>query len=294
MILVWLGDRPIARVPPSCFSMANLSPFQEGYGSLQIFSICQPVPSGQKDDFLLTGLRRDANTAKAPGIFREDPILEDDKLKKEALLDTWTIGSHVPTNMPELHFNVIDQGHLEEFEDDAHHIESRGIRIAPEVVHFSRFADRYEYYVGEKYETRVEICMHNARVANSLRFGQLAEMWKLLAIMLDNAGTDGLTEAGPNVGNVMEFIMLPTIRSMLEERADAGDLQTCVTLCEVLQVVTQDEKVKIPNIDIELIREWYLAYIDILRDMCLFSQASHLIRNCDDPFIKALNKQSTT
>jgi hypothetical protein len=274
--------------------MANLSPFQEGYGSLQLFSICQPVPSGQKDDFLLTGLRRDSNTAKAPGMFREDPVPEDDKFKKDAMLDTWTIGSHVPTSMPELHFNVIDQGHLEEFEDDSHSIESRGIRIAPEVVHFSRFADRYEYYLGEKYESRVEICMHNARVAHSLRFGQLAEMWKLLAIMLDNSGTDGLIEAGPHVGNVMEFIMLPTIRSMLEERADAGDLQTCVTLCEVLRVVTQDEKVKIPNIDVELIREWYLAYIDILRDMCLFSQASHLIRNCDDPFIKALNKQSTT
>jgi hypothetical protein len=43
-----------------------------------------------------------------------------------------------------------------------------------------------------------------------------------------------------------------------------------------------------------LVREWYLSYIDLLRDMCLFSQATFLIRSCKDPFIGALNQQSTT
>lgn len=74
------GERPIARVPPSCFAMADLSPFQHGYGSLQVFSVHQKVPSGVADDFLLTGLRRDAVTAFAPGVFCE-PIVAGDAEK---------------------------------------------------------------------------------------------------------------------------------------------------------------------------------------------------------------------
>ena len=54
--------------------MANLSPFQRGYGSLQIFSLHQNVPSGEKYDYLLTGLRRDSVTAQAPGVFAEIPL----------------------------------------------------------------------------------------------------------------------------------------------------------------------------------------------------------------------------
>lgn len=69
-----VGERPIERVPPSCFAMAELSPFQHGYGSLQIFSVHQKVPSGLANDFLLTGLRRDAVTASAEGVFVETPV----------------------------------------------------------------------------------------------------------------------------------------------------------------------------------------------------------------------------
>jgi len=276
--------------------MANLSPFQMGYGSLQLFSVCQPIPSGPQNDFLLTGLRRDKLTATAPGIFRETPVKEDEVIMgKDRLLPNIGMGQ-LPMHTPVLHFNVIDQGDLEELEDDTSVVkDSPGITIAPEVVHFSRFADRYAYYLdSEQYTSRVELCMHNARVAHALRFDQLAEMWKLVAVMLDNAGSDGLPESGSEACNVMEFVLIPTIHSILEDRSNAGDLQTCVTLCEVLQVVTPDETVKIAGLELERIREWYLAYIDILRDMCLFSQATHLIRNCADPFIRALNKQSTT
>lgn len=53
--------------------MANLSPFQSGYGSLQVFSVYQRVPKGPKNDFLLTGLRQDVYTAGAPGVFKEVP-----------------------------------------------------------------------------------------------------------------------------------------------------------------------------------------------------------------------------
>ena len=53
--------------------MANLSPFQRGYGSLQIFSVYQQVPTGSKNDFRLTGLRQDEYTAQASGFFQEIP-----------------------------------------------------------------------------------------------------------------------------------------------------------------------------------------------------------------------------
>jgi len=61
--------------------MADLSPFQHGYGSLQIFSVHQNVPSGLADDFLLTGLRRDAVTASAQGVFAEAPVKGDEEQK---------------------------------------------------------------------------------------------------------------------------------------------------------------------------------------------------------------------
>lgn len=68
------GDRPISRVSPSCFAIANLSPFQPGYGSLQVFSVHHRVPHGRLDDYALTGLRQDAAISKAPGVFREPTI----------------------------------------------------------------------------------------------------------------------------------------------------------------------------------------------------------------------------
>ena len=53
-------------------------------------------------------------------------------------------------------------------------------------------------------------------------------------------------------------------------------------------------KSRIPSLNISLVREWYLTYIDLLQQMCLFTQAASLIRNCNDPVINALNQQSTT
>jgi hypothetical protein len=53
-------------------------------------------------------------------------------------------------------------------------------------------------------------------------------------------------------------------------------------------------KSALPDVGIDIIREWYLSYIDLLQQMCLFTQAASLIRNCNDPIIGALNQQSTT
>lgn len=285
------GDRPILRVPPSCFAMANLSPFQKGYGSLQIFSVCQPVPSDSKSEYFLTGLRRDDITKNAPGIFREAQVDESTDLSGAIQLQT---GKNFPPHSPDLVFNVVDQGDLDSY---ARPVEQdiRGITVAPEVVHLSRFASRYVLYPNNKYKTRVSMCVHNAQVAASLNCADLAHMWGMVASMLQAADMDELPDkdtASPQ--NVMQFVMLPTIKCLLEERADNGDVQTCVALCELLQLVKKDQSVRIPGLDINLVREWYLCYIDLLRDMCLFSQASYLMRSCNDPFISALNQQSTT
>jgi WD repeat-containing protein 24 len=119
-------------------------------------------------------------------------------------------------------------------------------------------------------------------------------MWRTVAEILGVSGLDELPDKTSQPQNVMQFVLLPTIKSLLLERADAGDVQTCVTLCEVLQVIEADETTRIPGLSLNIVREWYLAYIDLLRDMCLFSLASVIIGTCKDSFIGALNQQSTT
>ena len=339
------GDRPISRVPPSCFAMANLSPFQEGYGSLQLFSVYQRVPKGPKNDFLLTGLRQDEYTAQAPGVFKETPPLDADCDSDDA--GNWVAGRRLPgkhfcianvniyisesktelrssyqhsycsrycKSFPLLEwisqamdvltdsvsklqvFNIVDQGDLNENNLPA---EENGdvLMVGPEVVHLSRFASRYRFYPDERFPTRAEVCLHNGNVAEQLHCGPLARMWRLIASMLSGAGLDELPpNAGLNHGaeNVMQFVLLPTVKSLLEERADAGDVQTCVAVCEVLQVIQPDQQIRIPGLELNRVREWYLAYIDLLHQMCLFSFASFLIRSCNDKYIGALSQQSTT
>ena len=169
--------------------------------------------------------------------------------------------------------------------------------IAPEVVHLSRFADMYKLYPHERIPTRVGLCLHNSEVAQKLRNTQLARMWRSIASMLAGAGLDELPtkKESTQTKNVMQFAIFPTIQSLLIERAEAGDVQTCVAVCEVLQIIQSDEITIIPGLELTLVREWYLSYIDLLQQMCLFSAASFLIGSCKDlKVIGALNQQSTT
>lgn len=92
----------------------------------------------------------------------------------------------------------------------------------------------------------------------------------------------------------MQFLIFPTVKSMIEELAEQGDVQTCVAICEVLEVLNGDGTTKIQSLDINQVREWYLSYIDLLRDMCLFSHATEIIQRCVDPYIADQNKTSTT
>jgi len=301
------GERPIAKVPPSCFAMANLSPFQRGCGSLQIFSVLQKVPPRGRDGqgFWLTGLRRDSATALAPGIFREKEHQPTVRIAvegadPESQQVPAIIRKRIPSERPSITFNEVDQGDLDQHGKPI--TASDALPVAPEVVHVSRFAAMYvltpSLSPDEYYPTRVHVCMHNADVARNLKVDDLAHMWEMIATMLQNAGIDSLADIHPdhqqNPNNVIQFAIVPTIQAILEDRANDGDVQTCVAVCEVLQVLKSDQTTRIPGLEIQLVREWYLSYIDLLRDMCLFSHACSVIRDCNDPLVSGLNKKSTT
>jgi WD repeat-containing protein 24 len=282
------GDRPISRVSPSCFAMANLSPFQKGYGSLQIFSVYQDVPYGKQDDFALTGLRQDYAISRAPGVFREPIVtVQGGKLK--------AVTEKLPVQSPKLFFNVIDQGDLDA---ELKPVEAQEtITVAPEVIHMSRFAELYKLYPDEYFPTRVSLCLHNGSIAQTLNCFSLAQMWRMLAALLKGSGMDQLPPERARASNALQFALIPCVGKLLEDRANAGDVQTCVAICEILQVlqVTPDNVTTcIPGLELNYVREWYLSYIDLLQQMCLFSHATSVIGKCKDPMIGALNQTSTT
>lgn len=287
------GERPISKVPRSCFSMANLSPFQKGFGSIQLFSVYQAVPTGPRNDFLLTGLRKDEITAVAPGIFREDSD-ENQEEEEFPIQEQWVTGKRLPPEVPKLGFTVCDFGLLDESSKPIDSGEKASLTIAPEVMHMSRFAESYAMYATDELATVVDLCFHNEGVARDLNFESLAHMWNMIASVLQSAEMHELPLAGFEPENPIQFLILPMVKSLLEERANAGDVQTSVVLCEVLQILTADGHCRIPGLNIAFVREWYLSYIDLLRDMCLYSSATYLISNCKDPFVSALNQQSTT
>ena len=289
------GDRPIRRVPSSCFAMTNLSPFQQGFGSLQCFSVYQSVPNQKKDDFLLTALRQDEYTAQSTGAFHESATT----IKIESP-DKGCMGRRVPLEPPKMIFSVVDQGDLDQNGLPAQQDHSETLCVAPEVIHVSRFTRLYKMYPDENCPTSIELCAHNGRAAAELDQIPLSFMWKTVENLLRGCGlaSDGLPSAQhvhSLPANAMQCAIFPTVKALLYERADAGDVQTCVVLCEVLHVIEDGGKAtKLPGLSIDIVREWYMSYIDILHQMCLFTAATFLIKNCSDPLIGALNQQSTT
>lgn len=251
------GERPILHVPRACFALANLSPFQPGFGSLQIMAVHQRVDA------------LDVNKRVVP-----------DHSKSRLV------------------FSISDQGDAE----DLSKASSPGIvEVASELTHFSRLSELYVTKPGGNCCTKADICRHNSSVAKGLNRKAITQMWKTLATILDGSGLDGLpANQSDSHSNPMAYLLTPTLRNLLLQRADAGDVQTCVVLCEVMDVIAPPiaaggaAKSNIPNLSITAIREWYLTYIDLLQQMCLFTQAASLIRYCSDPVVGALNQQSTT
>jgi len=258
-----LGHFPISEVPCSTFALTNLSPFQPGFGSLQIIAVHQHVNA--------VGVVR-GNTAPSP------------------------------ISNSELAFSVTDQGDLKDLSGEVPLPDScHGIDIAPEVTHLSRFSEMYITKTGSGIQAKVDACNHNAVVAERLNRTALTQMWKTLAIILKGSGLDCIPSSYSSLPkNPMAHVLIPTLRKLLFQRADAGDVQSCVVLCELMDVIVPPvtagglAKSRLPNLSIDVVREWYLSYIDLLQQMCLFTQAASLIKNCNDPVVGSLNQQSTT
>lgn len=296
------GERPISRVPPSAFALTELSPFQKGYGSLQLIAAHQNVPSGRKNEYALCGFRRGDMAAQAPGIFKEEGGKEDEEDSKFEWDPNSCSLKDQNANL-ELTFSTADHGDIK---DILKNIDSDKIGIAPEVVHISRFADGYKLRRDATSRTKGALCRHNAGVAKKLNCLALARMWTMLASLVDGSGSDDLSDSKSNKGfpkNALSFAFLPTLKTLLLERADAGDVQTCVIVCEVMEVIpkpktsiTSSRKtpiVAVPGLDLVIVRQWYLSYIELLQQMCLFSHATNLIRLSNDPEISKRNQQST-
>lgn len=298
------GDRPLSNVAPSAFAITNLSPFQHGFGSLQIISAHQRVPAGQNNDYLLCGLRQDEYTSLAPGFYMEDlPPPEVYSNNTFQCSPKYKLRSD-SNEIINLSFHVTDCGALNDLfssvRDD--NLTPDEVKIAPEVVHISRFAEGYKICTDESLPTKATVCRFNAAVAATLKYKGHTKMWNILSSILEGIELERSTmQMKKSMGlseDAMSFILHPTLKSLLLERADAGDVQTCVILCEVLEVIVKQKNgtvlVTIPGLDILLVRQWYLSYIEILQQMCLFSHAADLIRNCKDPEIGKLNQTSTT
>lgn len=168
------------------------------------------------------------------------------------------------------------------------------IIVAPELQYLSYFARSYRLNKSLQLQTISKLCWHNAEVASKLEgYAPLARMWMMLSAVVSKRPHN--SSSGP-----LSNVLWPTVVSLLNERAEAGDVQTCVALCEVFEIIeppqsgSGDVNVKASGLDVETIREWYLSYIDILHKMSLFSLATQLIRSVSDPVIAALNQQSTT
>lgn len=198
----------------------------------------------------------------------------------------------------ELVFSITDQGDAADLSGESL---PASADVAPELTHLSRFSELYVTTTGSRFVKKSDVCRHNATVAEGLNQKAITQMWNTLATLLDGSGLNVLpTSPSDSHSNPMAFALTPTIRNLLLQRADAGDVQTCVVLCEVMDVIIAPSaagspaKSRIPNLAILTVREWYLTYIDLLQQMCLFTQAASLIRNCRDPVVGALNQQSTT
>ena len=301
------GERPISSVPPSAFAISELSPFQKGFGSLQVIAVHQNVPAGKKNEYALCGFRRDENTARAPGIFKEDSSDNDEGGESKFQWNPELGGLKEQRTNLSLTFSTTDSGDLKEV---MRKLDNTKVGIAPEVVHLSRFADMYKLRRDAGSRTKASICRHNSKVAGNLNCTTLSRMWSMLASLLEGSrSSEILSDFAPQNGfpsNALSFALLPTLKSLLLERADAGDVQTCVVICEVMEVIPNPIKnssgnsrkasnsLAVPGLDLILVRQWYLSYIELLQQMCLFSHATNLIRLCHDPEISKLNQQSTT
>lgn len=98
---------------------------------------------------------------------------------------------------------------------------------------------------------------------------------------------------GPPVkSGLLSELAVQTVRDLLDERCTAGDVQTCVSICEVVSALGEDA--------VDLIsekmqrREWYWWYIELLHRLQLWLPANEIATNCRDPKISEMTTKSTS
>ncbi|KAL9649669.1 hypothetical protein ABK040_003346 [Willaertia magna] len=96
---------------------------------------------------------------------------------------------------------------------------------------------------------------------------------------------DGTTTVNKTQSNELESLYESTVQETIEYYAELGDIQTCVTLIEVL-----DKKQDMSG---ERELQWYLSYIELLNRHKLFTCSNEIINGCSNIEIHNLNKHST-
>jgi hypothetical protein len=82
-------------------------------------------------------------------------------------LAVWVPNAATAEKVPELFFHLVDRGDLDGSTPvAANHM---AMTVAPEVVHLSRFAKGYKLHPDNELRSRVEVCLHNGGVAESLQ-----------------------------------------------------------------------------------------------------------------------------
>ncbi|CAM9369862.1 unnamed protein product [Chrysoparadoxa australica] len=99
-------------------------------------------------------------------------------------------------------------------------------------------------------------------------------------------------------GKPVEWLWKDVLESFLKECIEAGDVQHCVAVCEVIRGWYTGPELEghwhglaIPS---EVVREWYMSYIGLLDTLQAWQRANELIKQSDDTFIQSYNQAGTT
>ena len=244
------GKRPTEQVPSSVFGVSN---------SNFIAAVHQKPPNRAIDDFGLTGLRRGGREEDAIGIFRT--LAEDASAAEEQEGEgRWPAQDEYSRRVQVTSIAVSSM--------DARR--SKLDELEPHHKFMKHFAANFVTKWRPPLRSSFEVCVHNAKVCEEVGCGELGRMWRILGSLLETKNAEG---------SLFHFIAPTAIKSLLQDRVDCGDVQSCVYVCGVLDVF----EMKSPPFEIDIVREWYLNYVEQLRSRAMFVEATEVIKYSGDP-----------
>lgn len=119
----------------------------------------------------------------------------------------------------------------------------------------------------------------------------------------NSQGSDWITStrgatSGASALTVPEFVFTESLRGLLVDYAEAGDVQTCVAVMRVCAVggvfppATTSPSGSCPWTK-QQEQQWLFSYVDLLSQFQLWTQATEVIKHCGEPSLGALNKTAT-